>query len=159
MIKEKKLKGVEGLYTAISAIVSQREEEARLAVDVEDIIEDVKNEVDVYSASLQWYIQFALKAAVEVGLYKKGYRSVVKGEGIFVNLANCNKPEYLARLFNNAKLSEVQKQKVVAILSKTIKDCGIENQLTYDFENMTIVEEISEQQLIEMLKADAAKEA
>lgn len=157
MQEEKKLKGVEGLYTAISAIINQKEDESRLAVDVNNIIVNVKNEVNVYSAQLEWYIQFALRAAVEVVLYQKGYRSVVKGEGVFVNLQNCKKPEYLARMFNNAKLSEAQKQKVVARITKAIQEASIEGQLSFDFsgENGTIVEEITEQRLIEMLRADA----
>lgn len=157
MQEEKKLKGVEGLYTAIGAIINQKEDESRLAVDVNNIIDDVKNEVNVYSAQLEWYIQFALRAAVEVVLYQKGYRSVVKGEGVFVNLQNCKKPEYLARMFNNAKLSEAQKQKVVARITKAIQEASIEGQLSFDFsgENGTIVEEITEQRLIEMLRADA----
>lgn len=157
MQEEKKLKGVEGLYTAIGAIINQKEDESRLAVDVNNIIVNVKNEVNVYSAQLEWYIQFALRAAVEVVLYQKGYRSVVKGEGVFVNLQNCKKPEYLARMFNNAKLSEAQKQKVVARITKAIQEASIEGQLSFDFsgENGTIVEEITEQRLIEMLRADA----
>lgn len=157
MQEEKKLKGVEGLYTAIGAIINQKEDESRLAVDVNNVIENVKDEVNVYSAQLEWYIQFALRAAVEVVLYQKGYRSVVKGEGVFVNLQNCKKPEYLARMFNNAKLSEAQKQKVVARITKAIQEASIEGQLSFDFsgENGTIVEEVTEQRLIEMLRADA----
>lgn len=154
MAEEKKLKGVEGLYTAIGAIINQKEDENRLAIDVNNVIEEVKNEVNVYSAQLEWYIQFALKAAVEVGLYQKGYRSVVKGEGVFVNLQNCNKPEYLARMFNNAKLTETQKQKVVAQITKAIKANGIEGQYSFDA-NGFIVEDVTEQQIIDMLKADA----
>lgn len=157
MQEEKKLKGVEGLYTAIGAIINQKEDESRLAVDVNNVIENVKNEVNVYSAQLEWYIQFALMAAVEVVLYQKGYRSVVKGEGVFVNLQNCRKPEYLARMFNNAKLSEAQKQKVVARITKAIQEATMEGQLSFDFsgEGGTIVEEVTEQRLIEMLRADA----
>lgn len=155
MQRDKNLRSIEGLYTAISAIINQRESDMRLAADVDDIIKDVKNEVDVYSASLEWYIRFALRAAVEVVLYQKGYRSVVKGEGIFVNLENCKKQEYLARMFNNAKISEAQKAKAVAIITKAIKNSGVEGQLAFDFETGQIVEDFTEEQLLEMLKADA----
>lgn len=117
-------------------------------------IKEVKDEVDVYSASLDWYIRFALRAAVEVVLYQKGYRAVVKGEGIFVNLDNCHKPAYLARMFNNAKLTEKQKQQAVAMIQKVIKANNMEGQLRFDTDG-TIFEDITEQQLIEMLRADA----
>lgn len=148
------MRKIEGLYTAINAIINRREDENRLAADVEDIIKEVKEEVDVYSASLDWYIRFALHAAVEVALYQKGYRSVVKGEGIFVNLDNCNKPAYLARMFNNAKLTEKQKQQAVAMIQKAIKTKTMEGQLRFDTDG-TIIEDITEQQLIEMLRDDA----
>lgn len=139
------MKNIEGLYTAIAAIINQREEENRLAISTESLIADVKKEVDVYSASLDWYIQNTLRAAVEVGLYQAGYRSVVKGNGVFVKLENCTKPAYLARLFNNAKLTEAQKTKVVGIIKKTIKESGVSGQLMFDFENGTIVEDITEE--------------
>ena len=98
---------------------------------------------------------FALRAAAEVALYQKGYKSVVKGEGIFVNVENCEKPEYLKRLFNNAKLSESQKVNAVNIIKKRIKETNIEGQLTIDFSNGEIVENVSEEQLLDMLKDDA----
>ena len=146
---------IEGLYTAITSIIKEREDENRLAMDVDDIVEAVKEEVDVYSASLDWYIRFALRAAVEVGLYSNGYRSVVKGEGMFVKPSNCDNPAYLARLFNNARLSEEQKKRVVAMMKKAITDAGVEGQLIFDFEEETIVEEITEKQLLKMLEMDA----
>lgn len=149
------MKNIEGLYTAITAIINQREEDNCLAIDTDSVISEVREEIDVYSASLDWYIRNTLRDAVQVSLYQKGYRSVVKGEGIFVNLKNCEKPEYLSRLFNNAKLSEAQKTKVVGIIKKTIKEQGCEGQLTFDLEDGTIIEDVTEQQLIEMLRKDA----
>lgn len=149
------MRGIEGLYTAISAIINQREEENRLAIEANDIVESVKNEVDVYSATLDWYINFALKAAAEVGLYQKGYRSVVKGEGLFVNLYNCNNEAYLKRLFNNAKLTEMQKQKVVDMIRKQITANTLDGQMTIDFSTGSLVEEVTEAKLLEMLRADA----
>lgn len=152
------MRKIEGLYTAIRTIINQHEDDKRLAADVDDIIKEVKQEVDVYSASLDWYIQFALKAAVEVGLYQKGYRSVVKGEGLFVNPDNCKKPEYLKRLFNNAHLTATQKKSVEDMMLKAVKSSAIEGQLRFDDVDGTIVEEITEKQLIEMLRADASND-
>lgn len=157
MAEERKLKGIAGLYSAISALINEREAESRLAIDASELAEDVRNEVDIYSASLDWYIRFALRAAIEVGLYQKGYRSVAKGEGIFVNPNNCNKPEYLARLFNNAKLTEAQKQHAVNLIRKAIKTSGCEGQLSFDFDTGLIVEDVTEAQLIEMLRDDAKR--
>lgn len=149
------MRNIEGLYSAINSIISQHEDENRLALKADNLIEEVKEEVDVYSASIDWFIRFALRAAVEVGLYQKGYRSVVKGNGIFVNPNNCNNPAYLARLFNNATLSERQKQQVVEMLKKTIKQQECSGQLSFDWVTNTIIEDVTEEQLLAMLEKDA----
>ena len=148
------MRSIEGLYTALGTVILSHEEENHLAIKVDDIIKEVKHEVDVHSASLDWYIRFALRAAAEVELYRRGYRSVVKGKGLFVNLDNCDKPEYLARLFNNAKLTEQQKTDAVNMIKKAIKAAGCEGQLSFNMDG-TIFESVSEKQLLEMLEADA----
>jgi hypothetical protein len=149
------MKNIEGLYTAIGNILEEKQDENRLAIDVGTIMEEVKEQVDVYSASMDWYVRFALRAAIEVSLYQRGYRSVVKGEGLFVNPADCEKPEYMARLFNNAELTRRQKETVVGMIKKAIKTSNMDGQLAFDFETGLIKEDITEQKLIEMLKADA----
>ena len=149
------MQNIEGLYTALNALIKQKEEEGRLAVSADDLIEEVKEEVDVYSASLDWYIKFALRAAVQISLWQSGYRSVIKGNGMFVNLQNCTKPEYLSRLFNNAKLSERQKQQVVNMIKRRISELGMPGQMSMDFETGMITEDITEEQLMEMLIEDA----
>lgn len=149
------MQNIEGLYTALNALIKQKEEEGRLAVSADDLIEEVKEEVDVYSASLDWYIKFALRAAVQISLWQSGYRSVIKGNGMFVNLQNCTKPEYLSRLFNNARLSERQKQQVVNMIKRRISELGMPGQMSMDFETGMITEDITEEQLMAMLIEDA----
>ncbi len=146
---------IEGLYTALNAIIKTKEAENRLAIDVQTLINEVKDEVDIYSAPLDWYVQNVLRAAAEVALWQSGYKSVVKGYGIFVNAANCKNPVYAKRLFNNAKLAELQKQKVVDFLMKNYQPMGIPGQLTMDMDTGTVIEDVSLEQLMEMLTKDA----
>lgn len=148
------MRSIEGVYTAISELIAEREGEDRICIDSEELIEAVKDEVNVFSADLDWYVHFALRAAVQIGLWQAGYRSVVKGKGLFINPQNTKKPEYLARLFNNAKLSEAQQRSVVEMLTGCIKEAGIEGQLSFDFTGK-IHEDITEAQLLEMLRRDA----
>lgn len=148
------MKNIEGLYTAINALIAERENDNRVCIDMAEMIDALTDEVDVYSASIDWYVHFAIRSAIQIGLWQAGYRSVVKGEGLFINPQNTRKPEYLARLFNNAVLSEKQKQSVVEMLTGCIKNAGIEGQLSFDFSGQ-IHEDISEAQLIEMLRKDA----
>ena len=149
------MQNIEGLYSAINAIIKGKEAENRLAVSAPEIMELVKKEVDVYSASLDWYIAQVLRSAVETVLNQLGYRSVVHGEGLFVNLDNCEKKIYLARMFNNAAMSKAEKEKVLNFIQKKIHDVGIDGQLCFDFEKGTIIEDITEEQIIAMLREDA----
>lgn len=149
------MKSIEGLYTAINATITQMEMEDHAVLKAETLIDAVKEQVDVYSATLDWYIRFALRAAVEVGLYQNGYKSVIKGKGLFVNPTLCKKPEYLARLFNNAKLTELQKKQAVDAIMGSIKASGCEGQLSMDFSTGLLSEDITEPQLLEMLEREA----
>lgn len=149
------MRNIEGLYTALTALIKQEEAKGKLAIDVKALIEDVQDEVDVHSASLDWYIKVALSAAAENTLYQNGYRSVVKGNGLFVNADNCTNEVYLKRLFNNAKLTELQKKQIADYLAKRIKTLGYGGQLSMDFETMTISEDITEEKIIAMLRRDA----
>ena len=149
------MQNIEGLYTNLNALIAKKEDEGRIAITVDDLETEIKSLVDIYSASLDWYIRFALRAAAENVLYQKGYRSVIKGNGIFVNVQNCTKPEYMSRLFNNAKMTEIQKRQVVAMIKNRIDTLGIPGQLQIDAATGTIVETISEAKLMEMLIRDA----
>ena len=148
------MKGIDGLYTAINAAIVEREKGNRLCIDMTDMIDAVTDEVDCYSASIDWYVHKVISQAITIALWQSGYRSVVHGKGLFVNPQNAKKPEYLVKLFNNAKLSEEQKQKVVNMMLKEIQDAGVDRQLFFDAKGH-IHEEISEEQLIEMLRKDA----
>ena len=146
---------IEGLYSAYSALIRQKEFDDHLAISVDQLVNEVPEEVDIHSADLNWYINFALKAAAEVSLYNAGYRSVVKGRGLFVNLQNCKNPAYLAKLFNNAKLTEKQKEQVVNMITRKINEVNTPGQMSIDFSTGTIIEDITEEKLIQMLEEDA----
>lgn len=150
------MQGITGLYTAINTLIAEKEFDDRLAIDANTLFEEVKSMVDPRTADFQWYVRVAIMSAIKTTLNQKGYRSVVRENGIFVNPENCEKPEYLARLYNNAKLTEQQKEEIVLLIKKAIKKANIEGQLTFDFSTETIVEDFTEKQLIAMLKADAS---
>ncbi len=148
--------GIEGLYTAITAVINEREDTHRV-MDVKELIKMVKAEVNVYSAPVDWFINQALMAAIESSLGKMGYRSVVHGEGLFVNLDKCKNKHYLARMLNEAKLAEIQKEQALNMITKQIKNSGVEGQMSIDFSTLTCVEDLTDEQLIEMLRADAGE--
>lgn len=149
------MQNIEGLYSSISAFVKESEDENRMVISVDEVVKRVKNEVDIYSATLDYYIDSTINHAVATILNQAGYRSVVKGNGLYVNLDSCENPDVLARLYNNASFSEQQKKQVVEMIKKRIKEVEVSGQFEMDFETGNIIECISEEQLIAILEADA----
>lgn len=149
------MKNIEGLYTAIAALINTREQNGLPVMSVESLVDDVQEEVDVYSADFEWYVHFALRAAVCVGLYQKGYRAVVKGKGLFVNPHLCGRIEYVIKQLKNARMSASEKAAIVRELSNIVKELEIPGQMTMDLETGECVEGMTDAELLAALQSDA----
>lgn len=148
------MQNIEGLFSSINAFIRESESEDRIAVSVDEVIKRVKSEVDIHSATLDYYIDSTIKHAVATALSQAGYRSLVIGEGLYVNLDACENPDAIAKLYNNAKLLETQKAQVVEMIRKRAREVGVSGQYEMDFESGTIIESVTEEQLLELLKQD-----
>ena len=148
------MQGIKNLYSELNCIITDRELRDQASIKVEDIVSEVRKRVNVHSASRKWLEYRVLMASAENVLWRRGYRSLVKSKGWFVHLENCSKPEFLKRLFNNAKLSEAQKEAVVNRIKKQIKTTGCDGQLSFDM-NGYISEDLTDDQLIELIEREA----
>lgn len=147
---------IEGLHTALNSLILKAEDEKRMVIDVYALVEEVKNIINTYTVSVQDAVNTILLGAAEVALHQKGYRSVVRGEGLFVNPDSVKKPEYFERLLNNAIMSEVQKKHALEVLMDSARRSGCDGQLSFDLENPgCYYEDVTEEQLLEMLRLDA----
>ena len=147
---------IEGLYPALNSLILKAEDEKRMAIDVYSLVEEVKNIINTYAVSVEDAVNTLLVGAAEVALHQNGYKSVVKGKGLFVNPDLIKKPEYFSRLINNAVMNEAQKRHATEILLDSIRRSGCEGQLSLDLENPGhYYEDVTEEQLLEMLRADA----
>lgn len=145
---------IEGLHTALNSLILKSEDDEKLAIDVYSLVDEVKNVINTYSVSVEDAVNTILLGAAEVALHAKGYKSVVKGKGLFVNPDLCKNPKYLAKLYNNALESEAQKTHVKNMLMNSIKRSGCEGQLSFDIDG-SCYEDVTEEQLIQMLRIDA----
>lgn len=146
---------IKGLYTDIKAEINKLRDEGKLVIDVNKVMDTVKKRGDVYGASFRDLLDTALLLATEVTLFNMGYRSVVRGAKLFVSIEDCDNPEYLAHMLNNECLSEAQKEQAKNMIKKSIKEKGLDGQMQFDFIEGTVVESVSEQELIEMLRKEA----
>lgn len=149
---------IEGLYTAISSIIKEKESENKLVISTDDVVEILKDEDYLATASRADLEEYLLRFAVAIGLNDNGYRSVVKGEGLYINLENCTKREYLDRLHNNAVEAEHQREQIVKIITKQRELAEIAGQTEWDEETGTIIEQVSIEKLLEMLRKEAENE-
>lgn len=147
---------IEGLHTALNSLILRAEDEKRMAIDVYSLVEEVKGIINTYAVSVEDAVNTILLGAAEVALHQNGYKSVVKGKGLFVNPDFIKKPEYFERLLNNAILSEAQKKHATEILLDSARRSGCDGQLSFDLDNPGYYyEDVTEDQLLEMLRADA----
>ena len=147
---------IKGIYSGITAYTHQKEDEKHLAIStdalVEHLTENYREEIE--STPKEELIDIVLRQAIAIGLNGLGYRSVLPGEGFYVNPDNCDKPEYWEQFFTNCEMEIMQKQQVYESLLQKRKEKNIPGQLQFD-DNMKIIETVSMEKLLEMLKADA----
>ena len=141
---------IEGLYTAISTAIRERENDDKLVISVDDMVAQLRGDVDFDSVPKEVLADYVLRYAVAIGLNDNGYRSVVKGEGLYVNLEDCKNPDFIARLFNNAMIEEKAKEQVVNVIRKEIEASNVK-QFAFDIDGM-IFEEMTAEQLLELLR-------
>ena len=141
---------IEGLFTAITTAIRERENDDKLVISVDDMVAQLKGDVDFDSVSKEVLADYVLRYAVAIGLNDNGYRSVVKGEGLYVNLEDCKNPDFIARLFNNAMIEEKAKEQVVNVIRKEIEASNVK-QFAFDIDGM-IFEEMTAEQLLELLR-------
>lgn len=147
---------IEGLYTALNSLILKAEDENRMVIDVHSLVEEVKAVINTYSVSVEDAVNTILEGAAQVALQQNGYKSVAWGKGLFVNPDIIKNPAYFARLFNNAAMSEAQKRHAKEMILDSIRRSGCEGQMSLDLDNPgRYYEDITEDQLVEMLRADA----
>lgn len=142
------------IYGLCSLLIEEAEENQKVAIKVNDISTSILNSTAMDMLSRDELADRYAKALTAVCLYQKGYRSVVRGHGYYVNAENCTNPDYIARFLNNAKGSETEKSEVVKAITQKFKSLPEYGQYRFDIDG-NIIEEITQDKLLEMLEDDA----
>jgi hypothetical protein len=149
-----KYENPKGLFTEISAYIKQCEANKEPGVLVDNLLDDVKNNVDLESVPQGWFIDTSLKTEIAVGLAQAGYRSLVPGRGIYINPAKINNKDLVDYLIQRQMISISQKEEVLKTLEKIQKQIpdDIEGQLHLDLETGEMFERMSNKQILSMLE-------
>ena len=150
-----------GLYSEILKRLNEQIEQGKLVIDKRQLVEDL----DTSSVTHDQCLHIAVEKAFAGVMNKKEYRSVVHGEGYFVNYKSIDNPVYLHKIFENLKLDIGKRQNLAKALeqlrSKSLEEHPDYAQTYFDFdENGKVVfgEEMSVSDIVEMLEREAANE-
>ena len=149
-----------GFYKTLSSIIRQMKADGKIIIDI-DVL---KNRIDLSELDREELEDKCKGAMSAVELYQNGFRSIIRGRGIFIDYAKARNRTVLEQLVRNVAADEKQKSSMVDIL-ETIID-GVpetdDNQMRLCFDEdgqlavddkgrVILAEEMSKQELLELL--------
>lgn len=148
----------EGIYAQYSKYIKERRSENKYVIDVEKLADYV----DFSEMPREELERRCKRAAASVALNQNGYKSVMRGEGLFVDYANSTNPIFLQHLVDNAKIDAIQAETAMKALQRIMKQNAEELpdyvQMAFQFDSeghSKLVDELSLSQILEMLRAEA----
>jgi len=140
-----------GIYSRLNQWVREMKSNDAIVIDRQDLVDRLD-----YSEMDRDELETRCKNAdVGIILYQNGFRSVVRGKGVFIDYLKMKNPKAIEQLIANAKQSADKKRKVELAIRNALKnleeseDYG--SQMAFD-EDMTIFEEMTREELIQALR-------
>ena len=140
-----------GIYSRLNQWVREMKSNDAIVIDRQDLVDRLD-----YSEMDRDELETRCKNAdVGIILYQNGFRSVVRGKGVFIDYLKMKNPKAIEQLIANAKQSADKKRKVELAIRNALKnleeseDYG--SQMAFD-EDMTIFEEMTREELIRALR-------
>jgi hypothetical protein len=124
-------------------------------IDANKMTDDLFLTADLSSMSRDELERRFIGAYVRCLLHQAGYRSVVRGEGIFASEKTL-RAEIVVHFFKNQKLSRDKAEQVLAAIKSHIRNNDtIAGQLEFDFSTGEYRETITTEELLEQLRSQA----
>lgn len=146
------------IYKTCKLIVSRYINSGATVVDVEKCMAEARATVDFSGMTEEEMQRTILRLTLTSILNAHRYYSVVRRKGLFANSENCKKA-YLKQLIKNAKNDMARLEKLVEKLNKQVDIAEIDGQMAFDADTMEIFEEMTEEELVEMLREEAEEYA
>lgn len=146
------------IYKTCKLIVSRYINSGATVVDVEKCMAEARATVDFSDMTIEEMQETILRLVLTTILNANKFYSVVRRKGLFANSENCKKA-YLKQLIKNAKNDMARLEKLVEKLNKQVDIAEIDGQMAFDADTMEIFEEMTEEELVEMLREEAEEYA
>lgn len=143
----------DGYYSQLNERVKQLKVNGNVVIDREKIADTI----DLSNMDREELEHKCKQAMAQVILYQNGYRSVFRGQGVFVDYEALRSKAVLHKLVNNAQSSVEQKLAAKYALQKLESNAPEEeyigSRFGWDEEgNLFIIEEMSRRELVEALR-------
>lgn len=146
-------------YTVGKKLIENAERQFRPVLDVNVMTDQavtLTNYDHLSREELEWRLA---RAELSIALYNRGYRSVIRGYGYFVNKNNIRRKAYADNLISNAKATAERRQEVYEELIRNVAEQFPDDgqyEMEMDGEDISIREGYTRDKILEMLEEDAS---
>ena len=146
----------DGFYAQFSKEIRRKKDSGVLVIDRDRLA----NAIDLTELSREELEDRCSKAMAACSLYQNGFRSFVRGEGVYIDAAVCTNPILLRKLVENAQAGVNEKVVVLKSLEKILQRAesinNIPGQLSMNVNNNIIepeyIEDLSLDEITEVLR-------
>lgn len=147
-----------GIYKTCRLIASRYINKGATVINMDDCMKEAMIMADFSDMTEEEMQETILRLTLTSILNANKYYSVVRRKGLFANSENCKKA-YLKQLIKNAKNDVKRLEKLLKKLNRRIEVAEIDGQMAFDTDTMEIIEEMTEEELVEMLRQEAEAQA
>lgn len=146
------------IYKTCRLIISKYINKGATVVDVEKCMAEARATVDFSDMTIEEMQETILRLTLTTILNANKFYSVVRRKGLFANSENCKKA-YLKQLIENAKSDVKRIETLIEKLNKQVNIAEIDGQMAFDADTMEIFEEMTKEELVQMLREEAEEYA
>lgn len=146
------------IYKTCNLIASRKVKSGATVININDLMREAMALADFSGMTEEEMQRTILRLTLTSILNAHRYYSVVRRKGLFANSENCKKA-YLKQLIENAKHDVRRLEKLLKRLNDNLDIAEIDGQMAFDADTMEIFEEMTEEELVEMLREEAEEYA
>ena len=144
----------DGVFSKCAERIKLAEQNFRMVIDADELAHYVHDVVSLRHISRHDLEMKYVKAMVAVCLYQRGWRSVVRGKGKYVNYELCSNPAYMAQVAQNKSRDIKADKEVLERLKEAARSKGIDHQMVIRADGSVGVE-MSLEEILSLLEREA----
>ena len=143
-----------GLYKTCNMIIARHLKSGKNVIDINKCLKEAMAVADFSGMDEEELQATVLKLMLTSALNSSNFYSVIRRKGYYANVDNCNKA-YLKAIINNAQTDVKRFETLLEKLNKRIEVAEIDGQMEFDFDTNEIIEQLTQEQLLQMLEEEA----